>query len=108
VFGDHGGGSEASYQRTLQQAAGGYPPADQEQDEDDELGDLDAELEGDLYDDDADSNEQERPASMMSPRAESRTVSWEHFLDFISHLLYIAIDAPFTRVLLLTIHALPG
>ncbi|KAG9086421.1 hypothetical protein FRC06_003094 [Ceratobasidium sp. 370] len=68
VFGDHGAGSEASYQRTLQQAAGGYPPVDPEHDE------L-AELEGDLYEDDADSNEQERPQSMMSPRAESRTVS---------------------------------
>ena len=60
VFGDHGAGSEASYQRTLQQAAGGYPQPENEN-ENDDLGD-------DLYDDeDADSNEQERPASMMSP-----------------------------------------
>ncbi|KAG9076447.1 hypothetical protein FS749_011783, partial [Ceratobasidium sp. UAMH 11750] len=65
VFGDHGAGSEASYQRTLQQAAGGYPQVDPEHDD---LGELD-----DLYEDDADSNEQERPQSMMSPRAESRT-----------------------------------
>ncbi|QRV82591.1 cellulosome anchoring protein, cohesin region [Ceratobasidium sp. AG-Ba] len=70
VFGDHGAGSEASYQRTLQQAAGGYPPVEGEHD------DLD-DLEGDLYDDDVDSNEQERPQSMMSPRAESRTVAIE-------------------------------
>ncbi|KAG8748176.1 hypothetical protein FRC12_013921, partial [Ceratobasidium sp. 428] len=71
VFGDHGAGSEASYQRTLQQAAGGYPPVDPEHDD---LGELD-----DLYeeDEDADSNEQERPQSMMSPRAESRTVPIE-------------------------------
>lgn len=69
VFGDHGGGSEASYQRTLQQAAGGYPQPENENEHDD-MGDL----EGDIYDEeDADSNEQERPASMMSPA--NRTVS---------------------------------
>ncbi|CAE6417026.1 unnamed protein product [Rhizoctonia solani] len=67
VFGDHGAGSEASYQRTLQQAAGGYPPEHGE--------DVDLEPEGDLYDDDVDSNEQERPESLMSPN--NRTVPIE-------------------------------
>ncbi|CAE7053388.1 unnamed protein product, partial [Rhizoctonia solani] len=70
VFGDHGAGSEASYQRTLQQAAGGYPPGDHSPEE------LDVEPEGDLYDDDEiDSNEQERPESLMSPN--NRTVPIE-------------------------------
>ncbi|KAH7335969.1 hypothetical protein B0J17DRAFT_60290 [Rhizoctonia solani] len=69
VFGDHGAGSEASYQRTLQQAAGGYPPGEHGPEE------LDIEPEGDLYDDDVDSNEQERPESLMSPN--NRTVPIE-------------------------------
>ncbi|KAG8732212.1 hypothetical protein FRC11_015034 [Ceratobasidium sp. 423] len=71
VFGDHGAGSEASYQRTLQQAAGGYPPGDHNPEEID----VDVEPEGDLYDDDVDSNEQERPESLMSPN--NRTVPIE-------------------------------
>ncbi|KAF8606260.1 hypothetical protein BDV93DRAFT_364254 [Ceratobasidium sp. AG-I] len=71
VFGDHGAGSEASYQRTLQQAAGGYPPPENEN-ENDDLGD-------DLYDDeDADSNEQERPASMMSPAGHTVPIEDAH------------------------------
>ncbi|CAE6337778.1 hypothetical protein BN14_09435 [Rhizoctonia solani AG-1 IB] len=69
VFGDHGAGSEASYQRTLQQAAGGYPTGEHNGEE------LDIEPEGDLYDDDVDSNEQERPESLMSPN--NRTVPIE-------------------------------
>ncbi|ELU45073.1 hypothetical protein AG1IA_00893 [Rhizoctonia solani AG-1 IA] len=69
VFGDHGAGSEASYQRTLQQAAGGYPTEEHNGEE------LDIEPEGDLYDDDVDSNEQERPESLMSPN--NRTVPIE-------------------------------
>ncbi|CAE6529205.1 unnamed protein product [Rhizoctonia solani] len=68
VFGDHGAGSEASYQRTLQQAAGQYP-ADHGPEE------IDVEPEADLYDDDVDSNEQERPESLMSPN--NRTVPIE-------------------------------
>ncbi|KAJ1305785.1 hypothetical protein OPQ81_010515 [Rhizoctonia solani] len=71
VFGDHGAGSEASYQRTLQQAAGGYPPGEHEHSPEE----IDVEPEGDLYDDDVDSNEQERPESMMSPN--NRTVPIE-------------------------------
>ncbi|CAE6481565.1 unnamed protein product [Rhizoctonia solani] len=59
VFGDHGAGSEASYQRTLQQAAGGYPPGEHGAEE------LDIEPEGDLYDDDVPI---EDPNNSRSPR----------------------------------------